>query len=1173
MVNVVEPDTFDLSEENLETLVKLPSGTTATTLKKFYDLDDIDLSGVTYSPSGTNPYTDPTGNYILPLIDANADGRVDVIDLVALRNTWLYSGKYPLSDTATISARQIVPTECCLKIDTDAEILVPDQCSQFCIQPPCYGKVWLSDMLLIKDEFGRPDRYVLEVSYGVNCADETVAEINYPVQDVSGIQFRVEGLSSGGIISSINGFGKEEGKTATAIKAREWSEYILSSDTVTKDTFISFSANQKYIEKGKGVLCYLAVEPSSIPDAETYLASRFEEEYITTNKFIKFETSPDVVGVSEVAGSKIGYPLANLRFNSHHTDELLIFERFGIRVMDYKMTTNRYYNDSTENYIDLTTDPALSWTGDRTGDGIDDSDLKFVLQLAATKTYDTDFDADASGKIDIIDIQAVSNTINSEVFNFGTSVVPRYCCDLGELPAPVLSVVDYTSGDITLPVVQNGKIRSIELDGASLGCGAAVENQGGVLLYWDTLKFADYYVVYRKGQNDTSAIPIIAAGPGNRNRIGSFPTEDRSAERDPISILPNMWIDYPPIKEDDCCSLASFDVDAYFSGDVATAVTNEIETRLGTTITPGATSESFTYWIVAISRDGDVRSAEQTGAVSCCSFEPITSDVFINTTTNKSFSAKFDAYHPLASRPLGSSDRESGEAFPIWFFAQNSVSGNGRDGTTDKGGIVRTESKLPDRSDASGMNQRGFVYTPKPGFVGKDSFKYVATILDLKNRFRPSTWCKSVSTVTAYVAPPPPTLLARAGSNSIAGEKDKAFLSWSGQKGATSYRLYRDSVLIDTVEAEVEKSTRYKFTDSSPSLPTCPVPGDSVENVYEVSSVYLDPDGTEIESAKNSATVAFVCPPDLDTIGVTITLTQVGFNIPIGGTRLSTGTIVATWPTVTNAEYYSVFRKQTASSDWSFVGRTTTTTFRDKISSCNDCSSSQSYDYYITAIANNYQSDPSPTTTTIIPCYDDFVPQVSDKTATIQERSTLSLSVTARAIQGTISTYTLITPPASDEGILTFNPDGTFTFIAALNFIGTTQFEWQAQDSCGNTSNALFTINVEAVSTNTNLEYVIGDANEVTSQQNATQVRIRNRKTSQVPFMLNNKGASSLRKRCFAFAVTRGIEPFSWAPGTDGCSTPTRFPPLDPTIDPGDLCTDPTIGSAIIGSSKIGGCE
>jgi hypothetical protein len=129
------------------------------------------------------------------------------------------------------------------------------------------------------------------------------------------------------------------------------------------------------------------------------------------------------------------------------------------------------------------------------------------------------------------------------------------------------------------------------------------------------------------------------------------------------------------------------------------------------------------------------------------------------------------------------------------------------------------------------------------------------------------------------------------------------------------------------------------------------------------------------------------------------------------------------------------------------------------------------------------------------------------------------------------------------------------------------------KDSCGNTSNALFTINVEAVSTNTNLEYVIGDANEVTSQQNATQVRIRNRKTSQVPFMLNNKGASSLRKRCSAFAVTRGIEPFSWAPGTDGCSTPTRFPPLDPTIDPGDLCTDPTIGSAIIGSSKIGGCE
>jgi hypothetical protein len=1172
MVNVVEPDTFDLSEENLEALVKLPSGTTATTLKEFYDLDDIDLSGVTYSPSGTSPYTDPTGNYILPLIDANADGRVDVIDLVTLRNTWLYSNKYPLSETTTISARQIVPTECCLRIDTDAEILIPDQCSQFCIQPPCYGKVWLSDMLLVRDQSGSPNKYILEISYGVNCSDETISEVDYPVQDISGVQFKIQGLSAAGVTSSINGFGLEENITATSIKSKEWSENILSSNTITNDTYIAFSTNEKYIDKGKGVLCYLIVESDSIPTAEDYLANRLEEEFITTNKFIKFENSDKVVSISSIAGTKVSYPLANLRFNSYHTDELMIFERFGIRITDYKMTTNRYYNDTTDVYSNLTTSPAVTWTGDRTGDGIGESDLRYVLQLAATGTYELEFDSDSSGQVDIVDVQAVAHSINNNVFNFGSDVVPRYCCDLGELPAPVLSVVDYTSGTITLPVIQNGKIRNIELDGTNLGCGASSENQGGILLYWDTLKYADYYVIYRKGNNDENAIPIIAAGPGNRNRIGSFPSVDNSAERDPISILPNMWIDYPPIKEDDCCSLANFDVDAYFSGDVAVDVENEIKTRLDITeLTPGAVSESFTYWIVAISRDGDIPSSEVDGITSCCSFEPISSDIKIATLANTDFSSRFDAYHPLAARPIGAADQTSGEALPVWFFAQNSITGTGRNSTTERGGSVITDSKLPDRLDSSGQNQNRFVYSPKPNFVGKDTFQYVTTIVDIKNRYRPSTWCKSIATVTAYVAPPAPILLARSGSINNPNEANKAFLSWSQIDGASTYRLYRDSVLIDTIAVEPGKKDRYKYTDSSPSLPSCPG-GDPVVNLYEISSVYTDEDGTEIESNKSSSPVTFICPPDLDTSAVVINLTAVGFNIPIGGTRLSRGTVNVSWTAVANAEAYNIYRREsTVPGPWTLVGESTDVAFGDNIASCNDCSpAAQSYDYYITARAGGFESDPSPSQNISIPCYDAFVPQVSDKTVTIQERGTLSLSVSARAIQGTISTYTLVTPPASDEGTLTFNPDGTFTFVAALNFTGTTQFEWQAQDSCGNTSNALFTINVEAIPTNTNLEYVIGDANEVTSQQNTVQVRIRNRKTSQVPFMLNNKGASSLRKRCFAFSVTRGLDPFSWAPSSDGCTTPTVG---DPTLDPGDTCVDPTIGTAIIGTSEIGECE
>ena len=114
-------------------------------------------------------------------------------------------------------------------------------------------------------------------------------------------------------------------------------------------------------------------------------------------------------------------------------------------------------------YSNLTTSPAVTWTGDRTGDGIGESDLRYVLQLAATGTYELEFDSDSSGQVDIVDVQAVAHSINNNVFNFGSDVVPRYCCDLGELPAPVLSVVDYTSGTYSFTWNGSNTLVSVEL--------------------------------------------------------------------------------------------------------------------------------------------------------------------------------------------------------------------------------------------------------------------------------------------------------------------------------------------------------------------------------------------------------------------------------------------------------------------------------------------------------------------------------------------------------------------------------------------------------------------------------------------------------------------------------------------------------------------------------------
>ena len=58
---------------------------------------------------------------------------------------------------------------------------------------------------------------------------------------------------------------------------------------------------------------------------------------------IQFETNPIISALEDISGERVSYPLANLRFKSHHTDELMIYERFGIRAYDYKVTYNNAY--------------------------------------------------------------------------------------------------------------------------------------------------------------------------------------------------------------------------------------------------------------------------------------------------------------------------------------------------------------------------------------------------------------------------------------------------------------------------------------------------------------------------------------------------------------------------------------------------------------------------------------------------------------------------------------------------------------------------------------------------------------------------------------------------------------------------------------------------------------
>lgn len=204
-----------------------------------------------------------------------------------------------------------------------------------------------------------------------------------------------------------------------------------------------------------------------------------------------------------------------------------------------------------------------------------------------------------------------------------------------------------------------------------LGCSAEAENQGGVILYWNLVDGADYYIVYRKEvDSEDPALPIIASARGNRNSLGEFPSLDDDFERNPVSILPNMWLDFPPIKNNACCNLINFDPDKFFDSEVSAIVTEQIETRTGETLDPGAISESFVYTVVAYARDDNSSSDEQEGSIDCCNFEPLASDITLTVQQDTPTRASFDVYHPLAARPLGSSVESSGNSLPMWFFSK-----------------------------------------------------------------------------------------------------------------------------------------------------------------------------------------------------------------------------------------------------------------------------------------------------------------------------------------------------------------------------------------------------------------------------------------------------------------------------------------------------------------------
>jgi hypothetical protein len=178
-------------ENFIESVFKLPLSSEKAdgshkTIKEYYGLDNMDYSMVVIPDSDS-----------INSIDANGDGKVDIADVVALRNIWIYQDEYPTSSSSAInSGLRVVPTKKCVSFDDGIDLLLPTNCSTFCATTDCFSKIWLSDLMeMDKDGDGVAKNYLLEVSYSVDCEDD----IHNIVEDISGVQFRIEGLKRKGI--------------------------------------------------------------------------------------------------------------------------------------------------------------------------------------------------------------------------------------------------------------------------------------------------------------------------------------------------------------------------------------------------------------------------------------------------------------------------------------------------------------------------------------------------------------------------------------------------------------------------------------------------------------------------------------------------------------------------------------------------------------------------------------------------------------------------------------------------------------------------------------------------------------------------------------------------------------------------------------------------------------
>ena len=1057
-------------------VIVLPDGQLVST--KYFGGTAYDLSNINYSPtSWLGRDDDNFQEYVLDFFDANGDGVADISDVVTVRNLFLKAGRTVVPRKVANTMTDIVPTEVCsLKQTLDFEFYVPDECSDFCIQPGCFAKLWVSDIIPVKSQTSGISDILVEVSYAANCDGD---------DSLSGASFSLSGLTGVGIVSCVNG----SSGTPTALKEYDWDFHLVSSDgSATKNTVIAHAtSNANYVPSGTGVLTYLKIKPSAVIGQ---LSTSETLSTLTHTNSFSVSQSPaiDVVGVSS------SHPMEPLYATFQATSEMLAFKRFGIKVKSFDMTTNSILEEVSESFDSTGATPSV------------------VLAVLSEGLYKENYDANGDGRISLIDIQSAYHLANPERFNMiETEVVPTSCCVCEKPETPKLATASYITGDLELNKISGwGKDRRVSVD--SFGCGGRFE--GGVVVAWTPVEGAKYYTVYRKVANtNTSPVPVIGSKVGVIANRDSFKTEISNfaqvVARAPEQIDSTVWVDFPPPDFSICCDWCE-------DGD--------------TDCTETSIEKEYEYYVVATNECGDVSSNVSTVATPCCNFAPKAESEFLivegvkDGTTAKWYTGEFDI------------KTKGGEGN---VFVYTNVSSR-EDYTAKNGKfVVGSGAPVSSTGEFGNVNSMWYKYSPASGYFGPDKIKYFAKLQSNKTK-NWLLWCGDESHINIFVIPPNPRTWGSSGDCFDDETRGTAVINWESVPGVTYYNLYRDGELIASPQPDETAYVDYDIAAESQDCDEDTAYEYAVVSVYVYNSQEFSPDPSYIKIVVDccppienpQVTIRKekdICNEDGDQQDGEVLLfwNDLGnfdnYKIYRKGGYDPSGSAPSEWEFIASLS---------GDPDPDGIMR-----FKDAIKGCVGCNQIK-YDYAVTTVTISGEGELGNNEVSAVFDCCQSKPVAVNQTFVINDGLPISKQLLAYDKDADIAQYNLLSQPSEESGmIINFTDEGVFSFTPQSLFYGETSFDWSVVDECGNSDTATVTMIIKGQEFCKEDDYVICNAAlaYLTDQQDEENARIREDNIPQVPFSLNNKSVPSLRKRCGAYSISQGVDPSMFALPPEGC--------------------------------------